>query len=738
MSSGSDHRVLGVGQLSPQLRGDLLYYPQELDGEAFYLIEDPLTGKFVRVCESEYTFLSRLDGRQSVHRVIADVASELGPEALDEHEATSLVRWAVEQGLVTTSASRTPGNQRHSQREKTEWRWLAWNPIFWKVRIANPDRWLDQLYEVVRSVIGWPLFVVWCCAVVLAVGTLTDRSDQLARESIGILARENWFFLAAVWLVLKLVHEIAHGLACKAYRLPVPECGLVWILFSPIAYVDATAAWRLSSKWQRAVISLAGMYVEILIAAIAACLWGRLEPGVASQQCYNIMVAASISTVVFNANPLMRFDGYYVLSDLWEIPNLSGLGRQYLVYLFQRYFCGMSVGPVDLPKRRRFRIKAYAVLAAMWRVVVTVGILVTAYELLWGAGLLFVIIALLSMVAIPVVWSVRQYRRGALPVPAWSHISLSTVLTGLVFYALYAWIPWPGGVSAPAIVEGQDKAVVRILTEGFVGRILVQTDQIVAPGDLLVTLDNHELTQEIADLELQIAQSQLRRKELLEQSDVAAEQSQRRFEQALAERLLERRADHDRLAVRAPIAGRVLTSRLAELHGTFLPRGATVLEIASDEKQLRMAIHQDDRGSFQDAIGGVVRVRTRNGSGPSYRARLTDLQPNASSLIPELSLTTLAGGPLPVRPVTHASDGSPRGTSDEANYELLAPRFVGLAQLVEASRGDRPVVLRHGELAEAVLLSRSHTVGRHVTAVVRRWINHRLGRTAEGTEQNGA
>lgn len=714
-----DHRVLGLGQVQLTKRSHVLAYPQTTTSDACYVLEDTLRGKYFRLGAVEYSFFVKLDGERTIRQIVAELASEYGSEALNEQEAFGIGQWFVEQELAESRASRSAGQQWKSRQQWMARRWLGWNPLFVKTRLGNPDSWLTRLDRYCRGFLTWPALAVWLCVVAVALFRVSLQFDRMSRDSVGILAPQNWLLLFIVWVVLKLIHESAHGLACKKFGVPVRECGVMWVLFSPMAYVDATAAWRLPDKWQRIVVSLAGMYAEVFVAAVAACIWSCLDTGVAAHVCYQVMVSAGVSTMLFNANPFMRFDGYFVLSDWWEVPNLSVLAHRYTGYLMRKYVLGATVAPPSIPQEKAVGIKLYSLVAWWWRIAMMLGVIVAAQRLFWGAGHLLAILTAVLWLGVPLMqWSLLVWQ-GKERVPSLTRLTGSVLGVLSIAWGVYAWLPWPAGVSAPALIEGHQDVVVRTRTPGFVREVFVENDQVVQAGQVLFTLENRELHQEVGDLRLQIQQVVSRRSDFLEQADHAAEQSQHRFQESLEKRLIERQEELRELVVRAPQSGRILAPFIDERLGTFVKSGTEVLRICGPEKQVRISVHQDDLEHFQSIVGKEVRVATR--SGTSLRARLTEVQPHATTQVPDVALTAIAGGPLPVQPRPRG-DASSNGPTGE-QYDLLFPRFVAIAHLLPDTTPPP-----HGMLARVSFFTADDTVGRHALRWLQAWIDQRLGR----------
>ena len=274
----------------------------------------------------EYTFLIQLDGRRSIAEAVGRAAARLGPQALSEHEALALCHWAMEsqlaQPLGGEGTARIAAAAARHERQRV--RAMA-NPLCVRIPLIDPDWLLSRIAGWCGWVFTWPALAVWIGMVGYALYLAGSGWARIESSAAVILDRDNWLRLAAAWVLLKVLHETAHGLACKRYGGTVGSAGITLLFFMPLAYVDVTSSWRFRSKWQRIATAAAGIYAELFVASIATIVWATSSPGILQTVALNIALTAGVSTLVFNANPLVRFDGYFILSDLLEIPNLYSL-----------------------------------------------------------------------------------------------------------------------------------------------------------------------------------------------------------------------------------------------------------------------------------------------------------------------------------------------------------------------------------------------------------------------------
>ena len=268
-----------------------------------------------------------------------------------------------------------------------------------------------------------------------------------------VFAPSNWIWLLAGWIFLKVAHELAHGTVCTKYGGHVRESGILFVVMAPLAYVDVTSTWQFRSRWQRIYTAAAGMHIELLIASIATLIWSPTDESQLNHVCVNLVLMSSVTTLLFNANPLMKFDGYYILSDLTGIPNLSVAGQKFLRALAQRVFLGVPLQRLPNSPGRAAIIRIYAVLAFLWRITITVSLTVAASLLFHGAG---IVLAGLAIVMWPLVPTFQLLKYLIFGRPGEQPNRIRFVLTFgsmvAVITSILMLVPWPGALRSPAIV----------------------------------------------------------------------------------------------------------------------------------------------------------------------------------------------------------------------------------------------------------------------------------------------
>jgi putative peptide zinc metalloprotease protein len=360
----------------------------------------------------------------------------------------------------------------------------------------------------------------------VAGGRLMLNWDQLQLASGSVFAPDNWLWLMAAWMLLKVVHETAHGLVCQRYGGSVRETGVILAFFAPLAYVDVSSCWRFSSRWQRIHVAAAGMSVELLLASAAVLGFGVVDSDVGAHLLYNVIVMASVSTLLFNANPLMRFDGYYIMSDLLEIPNLYTRASEAVGQLLQRILLGQHSSAPTISGKQIAVLRCYGIAAVCWRLLICSTMLIAASVMFHGAGVALAVAGMIAWFGMPVWKTLKQVRQvgQAAPLRLMRAGVITLAFCGLVAGFLFG-LPVPFSTTAPGIVSLPEGCRVHSDVSGFIQTLQVVDGQQVVAGELLLTLRNEEITHRHLDLERQIQQELIRQQIAMKEHDAGGESS---------------------------------------------------------------------------------------------------------------------------------------------------------------------------------------------------------------------
>lgn len=666
-----------VARLKPRLRLAVRVRRQTLRGTRWYLLCDEATGRQHLINEAAYGFIGRCDGAHDVQTVWDAMLTDAAESAPTQSEVLELLMQLDQLDLLQCECG--PDTEalfrRHDQRRQQRRRSMI-SPFSFRLSFGDPSRWLPRLDPIALALFRPVVLWLWLAAVVLAGGAAAAHWEELVAHGRELLGSPRAVLLA--WLcfpLMKALHELGHALAVRRWGGDVREFGLGLMLLVPAPYVDASAASAFERRSQRAGVAAAGIVVELALFALATLVWVGAQPGIVRDVCFVVMAIGGISTLAFNGNPLLRFDGYHVMCDLLELPNLAARSNAWWGSVLRRLMQGRRAD--DAPVVRRAETKwlvAYAPLSFAYRLPLAVGIVWWLGSKAWLLGVAAALYLVVSMLLWPFVRLARQLLvtassdgQAARAVIA---LALLAVVPGLVLFV----VPMPLATVAPAVVWLPDKAQLRAQTEGFVAALPAADGSRVRAGDLLLVLDNPTLSSERAQLVSRLDGLEADQLRLLWNDGAAARNVSERIEAARAElaRLDERLAA---LQVHAEVSGTLVMPRQADLLGTFAQRGATLGHVlAPDQLRVRAAVAQDDADLVRQR---TVHADVRLADTPQHLARavLSQDTPAASRALPSAALGDRAGGPYATDP------------SDAKGLRSLDPVF-----LVDLSLADTSVV----------------------------------------------
>ena len=704
-----------------KLRDDLMFIPQRYGAETFYHVEVSTTSEYYRIGYPEYVFVSLLNGRTSFAQALAVTSQKLGAGSLTRFQAMTVYSWLLDNGLASFSdADATASGATSSVRlagSSERW-WKKLNPLWIKVPLGRPEALLKALQPAFGWIFSAPAFALSLILFIAAAIVLSNNWTRFLTDSANVIARENWVWLLAAWIGLKCVHETAHGLVCLRYGGNIRETGFVLAMFTPLAYVDASSSWSFRSRWHRIHTAAAGIYAELLIASFAMLVWSHSDSSLVRHVLQNIIVMASVSTLVFNLNPLMRFDGYYVLSDLLQIPNLMTHSTQTVNSAARRIAFGESAtAPATIGRERRV-LMTFGIFAAVWRAMVSLSLLIAASVLFHGAGVALAVAGAVLWFGKPLWGFLKSLHTLRLQQPerlvrALAVAAFCASVAALLFFA----VPAPVMITAPGIIEYTDGEVIRSTTPGFIQTVHVIDGQEVVAGDLLVSLANAEVSAKYADLQQRLAQEELRQQTANRDHNGGALSVAQGNLESLRLQLAECQKQVAGLELRAGRSGCVIGQDLNRLVGTFAKPGRELITIGrANQKELQISIGQRDLAGSLHVVGHSVRVRI--GTHRNVYGRLQRINPQASRTVPHPALAASNGGPLPVV----AEDDSAKQDDAPDAMRLTEHRFTGIVQLEPEDAAQ----LRCGERGTASPGLIPASLGVHCWRSAQRWIEAQL------------
>ena len=674
-----------VATLKARLRGSTQISRQHYRGERWYVVRDPAGNQYHRLSSAAYRFVGLLDGSRTVGEAWDLVGGQLADDAPTQPEVIQILSQLHAANLLDANITADAGVllRRHKQLQKRQFQGRLMNVLFPRIPLWDPDRFLKKWMPVMNWVLSKIGAVIWLAVVISAIVALVPHWTALkAAAAHAIDAKTNsinYIYLFLTFCSIKLIHELGHAFSCRRFGGEVHELGIMFLVFIPAPYVDASSAWALPSRWARMFVGAGGMIFELFVAAILAFVWIQTHNGaypLVAQLSYNAMLIASVSTVIFNANPLLRYDGYYILSDLLEIPNLSQKAKDYTLGLIKRHIFGVK-SPLPLPPiGQRIWLFFYSITSGAYRVLVGLTIILVVTGQVPVLGVLMAMGGVVTWLVVPV-GKILNYLLLE-PELHRKRFRAGTFVLGTAasIFILIALIKFPVHYEATGMAEpeSEHKFVLNAKVGGFVTSVPVKPGQWVNKGDAILICSDDQLTTNLEKQKCERAAVEIHRgaARVANPNQYAADSDRLLYlNQQIA--ILEQEVDD--LTVRAPGDGIVIAGAIEELKGRYVHQGeplnitvaqTDVLYIYAlmEQKDAALAFTQPVPPTmaevrFAGARGKVV----KNDDSDKNRVQVVLWQPGATTDARFTGLTQLGGEEAAVDP------------NDKSNHHMMVAEF---------------------------------------------------------------
>lgn len=561
--------------LALRMRPDLVVSTETFGGRSYAVLKDPLALRYFRVKTEEFALLELLDGRRSLDDVRVALEAQFAPQTFATEDLSQFVARMHEAGLVVSElpGQAAPLLSRRRKAKRRAWLQTLMSPMAIRVRGLDPTRAFDVVYPRVR----------WCftkTAAVAATLLVVAALSLFAVYHVEVLRRlpswqefftpTNMLLLLALMAGIKILHEFGHGLACRHFGGEVHELGLMFLVFATCLYCNVSDSWRLPKR-ARIFVGAAGILVEVVLASLAVFGWWFSQPGLFNQLCLGTMFVSGVSTILINGNPLLRYDGYFILADVWEMPNLAERATTTLRRALARVCLGVDDREqLTEPERHPKRLIAYAVASAVYRWFITFSI--ALFMIAWLRPYRLEVIARAMTFAavlgltVPSLWRFVRYASAAGVRAKFQRGRTLLTTVGVVgVVAALVLVPLPQCVWGTLEVEPRDVERIYVDVPGLIAKPTARPGDRVAAGDVVCELQNVDLELEIAKLEGQAAGRRAELDSLRRQRYHGTQAALRipEVEKALAaieELLVEKRAEAARLVLRSSRGGIVFPS----------------------------------------------------------------------------------------------------------------------------------------------------------------------------------
>lgn len=700
-----------ISELRPQLRRHIHTHPQIYRGERWYVLRDESNGRYLRFNSVAYELIGRLDGQLKVKDILHRVNGEYEEQRLTQEEVlillTQLSAIDALRGDLPSDAKAFFKRFQHERRLRLQ-RALM-NPLSIRFPLLDPDRLLNRLLPWVRPFFSKAGAAFWLLVVVFA-GLLALTNFQAIGLALDpeIVSPSNLILMLVAFWGIKTIHEFAHAFAVKVWGGEVHEMGITLLVLAPVPYVDASAAWSFRDRHKRVLVSAMGILVELFLAALALIVWLSVEPGLVKDMAFNAMLIGGVSTLLFNANPLLKFDGYHVLQDLIEIPNLSSRASRYYLFLVQRYLFGLEQtrSPATAAGEPAWFL-VYGVAAFFYRMTILVVIVLFLAEHYLFVGVALGSWAVVMQILMPLYRVIRFLLAG--PALAGRRVR-AALLSALFFGALSTTLifsPVALTTHAEGIVWVSEQARLYAGTDGFVSELLVQ------PGDSL-NVGTPILRMRAPKLETRIKVLQAHHREL-EMRAAAERLSNRVSSEIIRDEILtvetelaQAREQADKLLVMSRSGGVFVLPDAHRINGRYFRQGELIgYVIRPGGMMIRTVIPQADIGLVRSKVERVE-VRLAERLDETLVSSVLRENPAGTTALPSRALGAAGGGEIAVKP---SEDGGLTAAEKVFQLDLELPddlhiSGIGQRAYVRFEHGAEPLADQWIRSGRQLLLSR--------------------------------
>lgn len=706
MFSSSWYRIAG---LRPKLRSHAQISRHHYRGQLWYVMQDLSSGQNHRFSPQVHYVLSLMDGQRSFQQIWDLALEQLGDDAPSQDEMVKLLGQLHSSDLLLCDVPPDTLElfQRFQRKQRSKWKQRLWSPLSIRFPLWDPDAFLERWLFLVLPLYSWLGKLIWGGTLIIAlILTASNWPDLTENVADRLVAPSNLVLLFFIYPIVKFLHELGHAFSAKVWGGEVHEMGVMLLVFMPVPYVDASCAWSFRDRKKRVVVGAAGMGVELFLAALALFFWLLVEQGMVRAIAYNVMLIGGVSTLFFNGNPLLRFDGYYIFSDLIEIPNLASRANNYIGYLIQRYVFAVPQARSPASGRgEKIWFVCYGLASFVYRMLISFIIIIFVAGKFFFIGVVIALWAVSTMILLPL-WKQIRFLFSS---PVIQRKRLKAITTSITMLAtmscLLFLLPMPLSTYAEGVVWLPEQAKVRVKTEGFIIHIRAQPNAWVKREDVLIEMDDPLLRSKQKILAYRIDELKAHYKEFWVDDRVRAQIIKEQIEAVKAE-LLQITERIEDLTLRSSSNGVFVIPRAEDLKDSFMHKGDLIAYVVEfPVTTISTVVTQDDIGLVRERTQNV-QVRLAENIKTLYTASIIREVPAASDLLPSAALGYRGGGLIPIDPAA--------GTDDKAfepvfQIELKLPpeadaRNLGERVYVRFDLGKEPLAWQWFRLGRQLFL----------------------------------
>lgn len=636
-------------------------------GREWHVLQDTFTQRYFRVSKQACDFIRKLSVNETVESVWENFVDQHPGDAPSQEEVIQILSQLHMSNLLYTLEQSDSAAivERYKKQKNKELLGKFASFLYIRVPLWNPNAMLDTAGPFIRAMTGPVAGLIWLLTVIWGATAAFENSTALVDQTQGILSVANLPWLYLCLTLLKLFHEAGHAFVCKRFGGEVRMVGVMFLLMTPLPYVDASSSWGFSNKWHRVYVSFAGMAVEFFFAAVGAIVWTHTGPGLMNSLAFNVMLIGSVSSILFNGNPLLRFDAYYMLSDTIEIPNLYQRAQQQWKYFGDRYILGTATAQSKATDRQEwYWLTAYGFLSFAYLLFVTFGISLFLMDQWLPLGLTVLIMTLYGKFGLPAYQFVKHLNSQT--IQANRQRALVTVASiTVVLVVLIGLLPIRSSIMAKGVLRARDSNYLYAQAPGRLDQVWVHHGDAVRAGQRIASLKNPDLIQELIMIERAAQEVSLQYRLALHRSHNELSAIQQQI-QTLTDRIAEVKDQISKLELVAQQDGEWVAPDLHELQGTWLQKGHTLGEIVDRRNfSFLAAIPQESADYLFKKPIEVCELRLTGQADVTVQLHHPVIVPIQSNRLPSVALGWMGGGDLAV------STNDPVGDKTRESFYML-------------------------------------------------------------------
>lgn len=626
-------------------RSDLEVTRNVSGATAWYLVHDPVTFRHHRMSASDYQMFAEIQPERSLGVCFQRLVAK---GALKDADADRFFGWIVQlHRLGVISLPIETGSLLHRrsvEKRRIAKRFRLTNILFYRLPLFSPDAFLHRTVKLVAPLFSRLAVVIWLLAMLFCGTFVWQHLSELADPFRYASASQSAVLMVILLVVLKGVHEFGHAFACRHFGGAVPEMGVFFIVFTPCAYIDASASWGFRQRHRRIAVALAGMYFESIAAMGALLLWSCSDPSLIKAAAHQALLLATVVTVGFNINPLMKFDGYYVLADLLGIPQLRGDAISEWKRCVRRILYGVSTPSLAATRRGSLGLAVFGCCVVVYKLTVILGISLLIVELpLIGPplGLFFILSFCWQKL-----WKFVRYTVSSRELESCRlRAGTVAVLAASAVFGVILHVPSPEMTAAHGILRYQFHETLYAPGHGRLESLDVIPGQTVDAGQPVCRLVSSGLQQEEQYSQAALAAALLDVRSSVGESPAEYAAAVAKYCQQESRHRLQAEEMQAQTLV-APVQGQVIQSDLLLQSGVWVEQGTAVAVIGHGLRVVDAVISEEATDGRLPDRGDIVEVRVEGCSQRLANGEVLEVSPVARNEVPIPALASQFGGPV--------------------------------------------------------------------------------------------